>query len=413
MRPPLRALAVVAAAVPLLAGPPAEAKPPRPPAATAPAATPGAGAGAAAAAPRVLDVVAERSTLRPGAGESATWRYRTTAAGRLTASIYDARDLLVRTLVKNEDRPAGDQRVAWDGRDDSGRAAPPGYYLLVLESAAGGTVARYDPSDSTGGELTQASGVRFDREAGLVRYAVTKPALLRVQLGLKKDGPLLRTLADWVAREAGEHAEPWDGWDSSAVIRFGDSPDLDVQIWAYSLPVNAVVVAAPKPAGVAAAAAKAGAAAPAPPSRPVWLDFPKDRPRRERGAAPPPEMYNHWRHDRLRCRNPSAVLKVGGAARGGGPIAVAAPLPIRLELPPEEAAFVQDERFETVIYLDGVFAFEEEQGYLPFTWTLEPGMLTSGDHVVTFMVRGYEGHFGSSSIRVSRPDSAGSPAVGR
>jgi hypothetical protein len=125
-------------------------------------------------------------------------------------------------------------------------------------------------------------------------------------------------------------------------------------------------------------------------------------------------MYNHWQHDRLRCHNPGALLSVaGGGARGDGPVSVGAPLPLKLELPADEAAFVQEERFETVIYVDGVFAFEEEQGYLPFTWTLEPAMLTAGDHVVTFMVRGYEGHFGSSSIRVTRPATAGSPAVGR
>jgi hypothetical protein len=374
----------------------------------------------AAAAPKVTDVVAERGSFRPEEGESAAWRYRTAVASEVTVSIYDARDVLVRTLVKKEDLPAGDHRLAWDGRDDSGRRAPPGYYLLVIESVAGGETARYDPSETTGGDLTQASAVRFDRAAGLVRYAITRPALLRIHLGLKNDGPLLRTLADWVAKGAGEHTEPWDGWDASGVIRFGDSPDLDVQIWAYALPVNAVVVEPAKPAASGppgtrpAAQRTAPPAGPSGPARLDFLEFRDGRPRRTRGEAPVHEMYNHWRHDRERCHNPAAVLKVpGGPAGDGRPVPVSAPVPIRLELPADEAASVQEERFETVIYVDGVFAFEEEQGYLPFTWILKPEMLTPGEHVITFMVRGYEGHFGSSSIRVLRPKGAGTPASGR
>ncbi|HET8946942.1 MAG TPA: hypothetical protein VFQ07_08155, partial [Candidatus Polarisedimenticolia bacterium] len=197
--------------------------------------------------------------------------------------------------------------------------------------------------------------------------------------------------------------------------------DLDVQIWAYTLPVNAVVVApAAEPAAAHKEAAAPSVSSPGPgaavraPERSAYLDFAKDRPRRARAEAHPHEMYNHWQHDRLRCHNPGALLSVAaGGARGAGPVSVAAPLPLKLELPADEAAFVQEERFETVIYVDGVFAFEEEQGYLPFTWTLDPAMLTAGEHVVTFMVRGYEGHFGSSSIRVSRPGTGGSPAVGR
>ncbi len=363
----------------------------------------------------ISDVVAEQRSFRPQGGEKLSWRYRTAVASTVGASIYDGRDLLVRVLLKGEDLPAGDHRLTWDGRDDDGRVAPPGYYLLAIESEAGGKTVRYDPTEATGGELTQASAARYDAGRGLVSYALQKPSLLRIHLGLKDDGPLLRTLVDWVARSAGEHTEPWDGWDASHVIRFGDSPKLDIQVWAYALPVNAVVVDPPATAVLPAALKSRPAAFPTAPARPEFLELPPERPTRPKGAAPAHEMYNHWQHDRTRCHNPIVGLKaVGAESRGGsGPLTVAAPLPLRLDLSPEEAASLQDERFEAVIYVDGVFAFEEEQGYLPFTWSLKPEMLTPGEHVITFMVRGYEGHFGSSSIRVLRPKGAGTPASGR
>ncbi len=361
---------------------------------------------------QVANVVADRRSFRPAAGERVTWRFRTSAAARVSALLYDARDVLVRALEQDADRPSGDHQIAWDGKDDTGREAPPGYYLLAIEARAGSEMVRYDPGESTGGEAFQAA-VGYDPGRRAVRYALQRPALVRILLGLKRDGPLLRTLVDWVARAPGEHEEPWDGWDASGVVRFADSRELDVQVWAYELPVNAVVVEAP---AATAPKAPASSAPPDPaslaPVRLSFLDFGADRPRRPRAAGRVPEMYNHWQHDRARCHDPRIGLRVAGEARRDdkGAVIVGGPLRLQVEVPAGEAAFLQDERFEAVVYLDGSFVFEEEQGYLPFTWTLRPEILTPGEHVVTLMIRGYEGHFGTASLRVARPK-AGSAAA--
>ena len=52
------------------------------------------------------------------------------------------------------------------------------------------------------------------------------------------------------------------------------------------------------------------------------------------------------------------------------------------------------------------------QGYLPFTRRLKPELLPPGEHIVTFMIRGYDGHFGSGSIKVYRPDERASTRPG-
>jgi len=392
----------------------------------------------------VSDVAAERRAFAPqrGAGERAEWRYRTTAPAKVRASIYDARGYLVRTVQRVDELPAGDHRVAWDGSDDAQRLAPAGYYLLVIEAEKGGEKVVYDPTDATGGEIVQASAVGYDPRKGLVRYALTKPALVRIHLGLRNDGPLLKTLVDWVARAPGEHTEAWDGWDESRAIRFGTSPNLDIQVWAYELPVNAVVLENPSlgpPASAsgavpaASSASSSGAATPGSgggrmdpfgetgagsavgPERSAFIDVSASTPMRARGETPPREMYNHWRHDRAQCHNPRAALRVPENARRDekGAVLLDEALPIRLELPPAEASFLQEERFEVVVYLDGLFVFEEEQGYLPFTWTARPEVVPPGEHVVTLMIRGYEGHFGSASVRILRPKAAGDKAAAR
>jgi hypothetical protein len=359
--------------------------------------------------PTITDVVAEQLTLRQGSGGTVSWRYRTSAPARVGAYIYDARGVLVRVLRPPADLAAGDQRLRWDGRDDEGRTAPAAYYLLVIEAESGGAKIRWDPAGTTGGEVIPATAVRYDPGAAAVRFALPKPALARILLGLKEDGPMLRTLLDWVALGAGEHQAAWDGWDASRVIRFADSPMLDLMVWAYALPVNAVVVEPPLPGGAGAGPAGTASGPPATasarPARLEFLSFEDGRSSLPRGGRPAHEMYNHWQHDRARCHNPEVALGVpaGVAHQPDGAVRATAPVPVRLELSERESSFLQEERFEAVIYVDGVFAFEEEQGYFPFTWTLNPEILTPGEHVVTFMIRGYEGHFGSASLRVVRP----------
>jgi flagellar hook capping protein FlgD len=353
----------------------------------------------------VTGVVAERLSFRPSRGETAAWRYRTSRSARVKASIYDARDVLVRALLDGADLEAGDHTLSWDGRDDKGRPAPPAYYLLAIEAAAGGDKVRFDPSESTGGTLLAATDVKADAAKNVVRYALEKPSLVRILLGLKKDGPLLRTLVDWVARGAGEHVESWDGWDASGAIQFGASPDLDVQVWAYDLPVNAVVVVGGAADPADATLPAASSAPSASPPRLEFLDFEAGRAVRERGARKPHEVYNHWMHDRARCHDPKIRLEAPESTTraADGAVSVGAPTPLRLAMAPEEGSFLQEERFEAVVYLDGAFVFEEEQGYLPFTWMLKPDLLTPGEHVITFMARGYEGHFGTASLKVFRP----------
>jgi hypothetical protein len=61
-------------------------------------------------------------------------------AGEARLALYGVRGNLVRTLVRGM-RPAGASTVAWDRRDDDGRAVPPGVYLARLE-ALGATRTR-------------------------------------------------------------------------------------------------------------------------------------------------------------------------------------------------------------------------------------------------------------------------------
>ena len=73
------------------------------------------------------------SPWRP-AGGAVTLRYRLGDARPARLAVYDARGRRLRLLAEGE-HAAGEHALAWDGRDDRGRALPAGVYLVRLESA--------------------------------------------------------------------------------------------------------------------------------------------------------------------------------------------------------------------------------------------------------------------------------------
>jgi hypothetical protein len=88
-------------------------------------------AGAAGAPPAIALAQSWPNPMRP----STTISYRLDAAGPVTLRVYDVAGRLVRTLVERETRAASTlHRVAWNGRDESGRVVPSGVYFYRLET---------------------------------------------------------------------------------------------------------------------------------------------------------------------------------------------------------------------------------------------------------------------------------------
>jgi flagellar hook assembly protein FlgD len=56
--------------------------------------------------------------------------------------IFDVRGARVAALMEGDLLPAGGHATTWDGRDHSGRLAPPGIYLARLEAAGKTWVGR-------------------------------------------------------------------------------------------------------------------------------------------------------------------------------------------------------------------------------------------------------------------------------
>jgi hypothetical protein len=91
--------------------------------------TPAVGAPDPAAAPDALELAVRSNPFR----DATSLSLALPEPGSVRVAVYDVQGRLVRTLA---DRawPAGVHRLAWDGRDEGGRAVAAGVYLARLEA---------------------------------------------------------------------------------------------------------------------------------------------------------------------------------------------------------------------------------------------------------------------------------------
>jgi hypothetical protein len=319
----------------------------------------------------------------PAHGESAQIHFRLSGEAPSALWIYDGRDLRIRTIDLGV-LAAGEHVARWDGRDDRGRPVPPEAYTYAISAASANEPALWDLGAKTGGDVISVFDVRWDAQDGRVHYRIEEPARVRIRIGLENDGPLLRTLIDWVPRASGEHAEPWDGKDAAGVFDLKAHPKLELAADAFALPRNTLLVL-PSPARVQ-----------------LIAGLPKDTPRRERPALAKHRMFD-FANQPIETRRDFAVelVPVGDVprTRDGAPL-VQGPVVVQLRAGDDDLASILSERCEAVFYVDGQFVFEREIGFLPMTWTWTPTATSPGTHYITANVRGYEGHFGMTTLRL-------------
>ena len=330
----------------------------------------------------------DRALIVPEKNEAATVRFALNEAAEVTLSIFDGRDRQVfAKTVKNLAR--GDHSLAWPGTDQGGAAVPPEAYSYTLRArnAAGEVV--YDLTDTTAGEPITAKEVRWDAQAKAVTYYLDKPARVNLRLGLK-DGPYLRTLVDWVPRTAGRHAEVWDGADASGVLQLQAHPSLTPVVNVTALPVNTLFVG-PLPNRVQFVA-QAGQA----PQRAGTTPAPRKR------------IFDRARQPLDTRGDITASLTLAGDYRkdAQGRWIISGQVPLVVNVSDAERQRVLERRFESVFYIDGTYAHENELGYLPLTWVWDTTRINPGEHFITLNVRGYEGNFGAATLKVIVADRA-------
>jgi hypothetical protein len=338
-----------------------------------------------ASAVQITNVSAEPARVPQIEDAEVALVFRLSEPASVTLNVYDGRDLLIRRIDSDGRIEAGDQRLTWDLRDQSGRPVPAEayHYTLIALSSAGRRV-EHDLTDLTAGDDLVATEVAWDPESKVIRYRLPAAGRVNIRVGLDDNGPLLATVLDWVVRDAGVHEEPWDGFDAAGVLDLSHHPKLAIAVDAFGLSDNSILV------GPAAARVE------------LIRELPWGRERRVAQRHDRKRMHFH-RQQPLEERGDyriSLTLPDNLPRDAEGLPILTGIVPIRLDVSEDDRERVLERRFEPVFFVDGTFVFENEVGFLPMTWRWDTAGVNQGVHFLTANLRGYEGNFGMTTLKV-------------
>ena len=337
-----------------------------------------------AAALTIDNVQASPAVIEHPTDQSLLVRYELSGEARVVLRIYDDRDRLVAEVAGDGVEKPGPHERRWSVRDQRGRVVPADAYRFALEAnARNGESVVYDPSDVTGGRAIVGVAPKVDAASGEVSYVLTQSARVRVRLGIAAGGPLMRTLVNFAPRAAGAHRERWDGLDASGLVTLKAHPALSLGVDAFSLSANTFIVGAPQAA-------------------PQFIgDLRSSDTDRRPATLAAKQMYAHAQQPaetrgdyQLDVSLPSAR----SPASNGLPLVTHATA-VRVDVQPQDRERALERRFETVFFVDGRYVFENELGFLPMSWNLDPAGMNPGEHFVTVNLRGYEGNFGVATVK--------------
>lgn len=327
-------------------------------------------------------VALDTKTFTPSKGETVTLSFETNRQTDVRVFIFDALGREARCFDLNGLEP-GRHSIKWDGLCADGKRAAGNVFLYVIEASDGQNKTTYNPAEETGGLLVKAREFVFDKKTGKVEYILPKACMIRLRAGLN-NGMLAQTIFDWQPRSAGRHTYEWDGKDTSGLMNLSNHPELDLHLSCYTLPANTIIVTGqilpfePK-TDQAEATKKQGFS--------LWARQGK---------------YLHYTHDPYNCHEPRftvAFPNCKGANEESTP-SVSGITQIRIELDKHDAQYLINRRFEIILYVDGIFIFEMEEGSAPFTYNWNTRGLTKGSHILTANLMSYDGHIGTESRRV-------------
>jgi flagellar hook assembly protein FlgD len=215
----------------------------------------------AAVATTVGNFKAAQSLLEfnPSNAQSQTYTSTVPFALSETLVIKNASGQIVRTLVPNVSRPAGDYADTWNGRNDSNVLVPDGPYFYVATASAGTSSMTWDLSSAylaNWSEITHNLPIQafdpFNNSPMTVTYNFSSPA--RVSIALSQSSVLYQgncnppqfCIVTEEYQESGLHTVTWASVDATGAFR-GDILGIGIVADRNQFAKNAVIAYGSKP----------------------------------------------------------------------------------------------------------------------------------------------------------------------
>ncbi|HEX7329958.1 MAG TPA: FlgD immunoglobulin-like domain containing protein [Pyrinomonadaceae bacterium] len=337
----------------------------------------------------IFDVNLSSPSFNPSRGDKVELRYNLSVDSKVTVSVYDADQQLVKVLVSDAQRKAGENKEWWDGKDLDGKLVANEAYFFCIESKdnSNQTVV-YDPTTFSGGESADIAEGQANPESGTVNYKLSQPARVLMRAGIPGSA-LLKTVVDWEPRPAGEVTEYWNGKDEDGLIDIWNLKDYRLVLTYMTLPDATVITFGNNKYNYHDYKTSLKAGRPQKESRPMS---------NLRKLSP------HFLKSRITDRAFKVRLVFPELDQGQSNTipSVKDHILVRVDVPDKDRHVLLNQQYEIILLVDTAFHAEEERGYLPFNFPWELKDLPPGEHLLTvnIVTSGDQIGVGSRRIRV-------------
>ncbi|MGR5339477.1 hypothetical protein ACPV50_06110 [Vibrio astriarenae] len=322
---------------------------------------------------RLLGVDVE--TINPAKGEVVMFRYLVTQPGTVTLDIYTPEKTFLKKIGTKKHNESGEYFMRWDGTDRYGNVVPDAAWFPKLNWRSGQQHVSDFPALYSGGEASM--GFQPKRTSTGVVFDLDTPSRVLVRHGLQ-DGPLMGHLAYWQPFPSGKVALRWDGLDQDRVTNMTERADFWLMGMSYSLPRFSVITRGNKKAS--------------------WFTY---RQEHDLKAARPNLEDISFRRNGMRIEKdyyyprelpPELTLDIiptsegEASASNTGHNLVTNHISFQLSMPGEPEWLFDNYFYEIVVFVDGEFVYEEEQGFLPFNGQVDTTNLSMGEHFLTLQI---------------------------
>jgi len=326
-----------------------------------------------------------KTSFNPFRGEELGLSVDLKRAAEVTVRVFDADWTEVALLTDSRAMPAGENNLAWPGKDNEGNVVPDEAYFFTVEARSPeDELEVYDPTAFSGGEEADLTEASIDPLLGAIRYRLPQMARVNIRVGVS-GGPLLKTVVDWEPRVAGQVTDYWDGKDLDQLMDLREHPDRKMIISYFTLPATSVITYGNKDATYQHVSGT---------DRPV-------KPERSSGWAEDKKISPHYRIPRARDRSPRIRMAFpNSTGEEEGSIVLKGRSLVHVDLDAESKQHFESAKFEIVFYVDGRFYAEEETGYAPYNWVWDTSQMDEGSYLLTVNVSSFKDQIGIKSARV-------------
>lgn len=293
------------------------------------------------------------------------------------------------TLGSDKTLKKGQHALEWDGKDSEGIIVPDEAYSVVLEAKTKETAYRLDPRTYSGGEIDKNLGTTVNNEGKIV-YNLSKPSRVLIRAGIT-DGPMMRSLINWVPKPQGKNIQHWNGYDEDKVVNVVETNRFGVIVVAFALSDFSIITTGNNKLSYAKYYQD---------KKWSFTAVAKEKRLIERnGQGVSPHLYMF----RLTDRDPRVDIHFPkGTKQNKEGVAVLIndkSIPVKVTMPVEDEKFIEQSKYEVSFFIDHEFKSEEELGFMPITWLWSPNGLSKGEHLLTVNVSGFSGQVGVKTVK--------------